>query len=331
MGNSGSSPMGASVPVNSQGLEHRPPLEKPINITNNNSSIETPKVPPSTNGIEKELISMNGSGSHDVIFNKDNEPLIGEKTKFEWDRRVPLMDPTVVAMMVEKMEMMKKMKKMGGRPPMNNGQEPNGTVVDGKMPTNGHLHPAPLTGNMTSNKRLPPNGTHPHGKAAPNGAHPMNGKMPPKFPKLLGSTENAVRIVRHMKTVFNSDEVQDLCDEKLDSTDSNMMFKMMQCKLEMEFKFLNDLGMGHLTQLIKQGKLPPVVQLIFICYQDDPEVLKELAFVGPIFSKRPDLMVRKGDAVPNIILRTCSEEAVTLNELHLNKNLPLVVFAASSS
>eukprot|EP00057_Strongylocentrotus_purpuratus_P035536 XP_799939.2 PREDICTED: uncharacterized protein LOC577015 [Strongylocentrotus purpuratus] len=290
MGANCSSPAGASVSINSQGLENCPPHQrnrKPINITNNNSSnaIKTAKVPPN-NGIRNELINLNGNDRHDVMFNKDNDPLIGEKTKLDWDNQVPLMDPNVVTMMVEKMEMMRKMKKMmGGHPPMQNGHGPNGTGldhVDGQMPSNGNLN-----GNMTSNGRVPPNGMHPHGMTTPNGAPPMNGKMPPTFPKLMGSTENAVRIVRHMKSVFNSDEIQDLCDQKMDSTDGNIMFKMMQCKLEMEFKFLKEIGMGHLTQLIATGKLPPILQLIFICYQDEPEVLNELSFVGPVFRSGP--------------------------------------------
>lgn len=50
----------------------------------------------------------------------------------------------------------------------------------------------------------------------------------------------------------------------------------------MEFKFLNEIGMGHLTQLIATGKLPPILQLIFICYQDEPEVSPHVCNVSSL-------------------------------------------------
>ncbi|XP_072178841.1 uncharacterized protein, partial [Diadema setosum] len=310
-------------------------------LTNNNSTIKAAMVPPN-DGLKSAMKDLENGSMHE--FDKDVVPSLGGKTAVTLQHHVPLMDPKVVDMLVEKMRQMKEMKQLmstKGPNAMNNGKGvapeggmPNGTTMDGKLPAGGTpppVGPMPPSGMAPSNGQMPPNGmTPPNGLMPPNGMAPPNGPMPPKLPKLFGSVENAIAVVRHMKAVFNSQEIQDLCDEKMDPSERNIMFKMMQCKLAMEFKVLHDLGMLHLAHLVATGKLPHLLQLVLMGYHDEPEVMKELNFIGPL-ANLPSHGVRTGDPVPNIALKTCAGEMTSLNDVHVNKDRPLVVFAASSS
>ncbi|XP_041461997.1 uncharacterized protein LOC121413293 [Lytechinus variegatus] len=154
----------------------------------------------------------------------------------------------------------------------------------------------------------------------------------PNIPKVFGDATQAVKVFSEYNRLAFSDEFQQIFNERMDFTKPDVLEKLQSVWLQASYKALDNTGFGHLKDMLGPGKIPDLLKLMFMAYNDCPEVIKLGAFVrGPYAQAPPPNVVTVGSSLPELNLISLAGETVGLSDLHINKDRPMMVMASSAS
>ncbi|XP_041476204.1 uncharacterized protein LOC121424547 [Lytechinus variegatus] len=153
-----------------------------------------------------------------------------------------------------------------------------------------------------------------------------------EFPRILGSPEEAVKAVKEFRRLNSLAETQKKFDD-LDFTSPDVLLDIKKINLNLSITALENVGLHHATPLFGLDKIPNLMMAVGSAYRGCPEI-KEIFLEfgeGQSLHAPPPHLMAVGDAIPDLQLVSLAGKAMTLSDLHINKDRPMMILASSAS